>query len=134
MASRKAVRGDVRAGAAAGNFGRVKFGDSTFGGIRPAACAVVGAVRLDTAPDREAAAEVVAELKDRQWKEQWHQAEKTGDGWFLEKGDWELTVLAGTVTEEEAPELAAGQGGANLLGFYGVRRNCGASGSATPAP
>lgn len=133
-----AVRGDIRAAAAAGDFGRPRFIDNE-AVRRMGACSVLGQVRTAAKPDLKAVTEVVAALKARGWRELTRTADPLGDGWILEKERWSLSVMAGAMTKEQvlAARPAAGrpENAEAFSGLFlsGLGRDCGAA-SATPSP
>ncbi|GAA3991550.1 hypothetical protein [Streptomyces plumbiresistens] len=132
-----AVRGDIRAAAAAGDFGRPRFVDDT-GAPGAGRCSVFAEVRTHTKPDRKAVAALVAKLKGRGWHELMQTADPGGEGWTLEKESWSLIVLAGAMTKEQvaAAQPPGGAAGAEAFsGLYlsGLGRDCGAA-AATPVP
>ncbi len=133
-----AVRGDLRAAAAAGGFGRPRFVDNE-AVERMGPCYVLAQVRTTAKPDRKAVAEVVAALKARGWGEVARTSESAGDGWGLEKAGWTLSVLAGAMSKEQIlaarPDAGPEEGVEAFSGLYldGFALDCG-SASTTPAP
>ncbi|WP_328743901.1 hypothetical protein OHT57_01055 [Streptomyces sp. NBC_00285] len=92
-----AVRGDVRSVAAAAGIGRLSFLDTSKAG-NP--CRVVGSLRTEDAPKREAVDSVLAVLKARGWGQMEQMlAEDTDQAWRLKKNGWEMILGAGKVPE-----------------------------------
>ncbi|MFC8198069.1 hypothetical protein ACFUTV_22080 [Streptomyces sp. NPDC057298] len=92
-----AVRGDVRAAAAAAGIGRLEFYDMSKAATP---CLVAGALRTEDAPKREAVDSVFAVLKARGWGQlERVSAEDTDQAWHLVKNDWEMFLGAGKVPE-----------------------------------
>ncbi|WP_327125684.1 hypothetical protein [Streptomyces sp. NBC_01727] len=96
-AARDAVWADIRAAVAAGDFEPPRFiaADSLLG-----PCEVGAVVRAGTKPDPEAVAEVVAELKDRGWRQKRQSSIDDNDAWGLERREWVLNFVTGTVSEK----------------------------------
>ncbi|MFC8201552.1 hypothetical protein ACFUTV_40100 [Streptomyces sp. NPDC057298] len=91
-----AVRGDIRSAAAAAGIGRLEFS----GMNKAAPCLVVGALRTEDAPKREAVDSVFAVLKARGWGQlERVSAEDTDQAWHVVKNDWEMFLGAGKVPE-----------------------------------
>ncbi|MFD7757265.1 hypothetical protein [Streptomyces sp. NPDC059757] len=96
-AARDAVWADIRTAVAAGDFEPPRFiaADSL---LSP--CEVGAVVRAGTKTDPEAVAEVVAELKDRGWRQKRQGSTDVNDAWGLERRGWVLNFVAGTVSEK----------------------------------
>ncbi|MGW2931855.1 hypothetical protein ACWDA7_08305 [Streptomyces sp. NPDC001156] len=92
-----AVKDDIRAALAAGDFGPPRF-IAAKELLSP--CEVGAIVRTGTKPDPEAVAKVVAGLKGRGWREMGQQSFTTQDARGLEKRSWMLNFVAGTVSEQ----------------------------------
>ncbi|TPQ17891.1 hypothetical protein [Streptomyces sporangiiformans] len=119
--SRRTVRRDVWAAAAAGGFGDIDDRGGT-----PAPCRLIAAVRTDDEPEPAALAKVVAELKDRGWEQVFRKAEDDGAvTWFLKRANWGTYVITRTASEQES--------GGPAFSFSGVRLDC-PSGAATASP
>jgi hypothetical protein len=132
------VQGDVRAAVAAGGFGRPEFGKKTSSAMRARPCQVAARVRTRTAPDRNAAERVIAELKKRGWTATEPMVDKGSIGWAVDRAGWALTVFAGEVSAREMSsalpaEEADGAREFKGVTFYGFGRACGL-GTATPTP
>jgi hypothetical protein len=122
-----AVQADMRAAGAAGGFRRIRF-DSTVEGA-PAGCRLIGVVRTDGAPQQKSVAKVVAELKARRWKQEWQMKEGGGTAWALRRADWDVTLTAGTASEQSiAAALPEGRKDQaeefSGLIFYGAHLRC----------
>ncbi|MFF3612328.1 hypothetical protein [Streptomyces sp. NPDC002580] len=98
-AAREAVRADIRAAVDAGDFEPLRFigADNLLDG---SGCEVGALVRVGTEPDPEAVADVVAELKDRGWRQRRRNSGGVNDAWSLERRGWMLNFVAGTVSEK----------------------------------
>lgn len=92
-----AVQGDVRSAVRAAGIGRLSFPDMSELG-NP--CRVVGVLRTEDAPKREAVDSVLAVLKARGWgRMERIPSEDGGQGWHLVKNGWEMILSAGKVPE-----------------------------------
>ncbi|MER6976237.1 hypothetical protein ABT317_04085 [Streptomyces carpinensis] len=94
---REAVRDDIRAAVAAGDFGPPRF-IAAKELLSP--CEVSAVVRGGTKPDPEAVAKVVTRLKNRGWGKTRQHSSAADEGWSLEKKGWMLTFVSGTVSEK----------------------------------
>lgn len=128
------MQGDIRAAVAAGDFGRVRFGEGVSEGRRRD-CEFSATVVTPDRPAEKPLKEVVAALKALRWKQSGNIGDEKGEGWLFEKGSWTVDLLAGTVPtadtgavpSEQDAEVKAVHG----LQFRGYRRGCGAT---TPSP
>lgn len=92
-----AVRDDVRSAAEAAGIGRLDFLDTGKSGTP---CRVLGFLRTEDAPKREAVDAVSAVLKARAWGQMEQMpAEDGGQAWHLVKNGWEMFLGAGKVPE-----------------------------------
>ncbi|MEU6606725.1 hypothetical protein ABZ922_16995 [Streptomyces shenzhenensis] len=129
-----AVRDDIRAAVAAGDFGSPRFVAAE---ALLSSCEVGAVVRAGAKPDPAAVTKVVAGLKDRGWRVTRQRSSAAADGWGLEKDGWMLTFVAGTVSEKSVSfgPAAEQQGGAEPfegLAFRGVGDCSAPSASAAP--
>ncbi|WP_406361530.1 hypothetical protein [Streptomyces sp. NBC_01579] len=133
-AARDAVWEDIRAAVAAEDFEPPRFiaADSLLG-----PCEVGAVVRAGTKPDPNAVAQVVAELKDRGWRQTRQSSIDVNDAWGLERRGWTLNFVAGTVSEKAVSFGPATEGrpfkGLVFRGMFRREGTCSAP-SATASP
>ncbi|WP_432137701.1 MULTISPECIES: hypothetical protein [unclassified Streptomyces] len=132
-----AVQEDVRAAAAAGGFPEPAFADAGSPAMRARPCQVAAGSRTPAAPDRKAAARVVAELQKRGWRAESPDEDEDGVSWLVDKDGWHLQILAGATSKEAASgtrpiEEQILSGDFTGLMVIGGRMRC--EETATPAP
>ncbi|MFE0389395.1 hypothetical protein ACFW1F_35820 [Streptomyces bungoensis] len=115
----EAVQGDIRTAAAAAKSGRLALPDMTKVGTP---CRVLGVLRTEDRPGREAVDSVLAVLKARGWGHREEMpADDAGRAWHVVKNRWEMFVTAAKVPQ-----------GAGIM-FDGVGRACGVPMPSRPA-